>query len=298
MGVLDFLRDVGKNITINTMMSKDSVKNRLETGLSFTEFSYQLLQANDFLYLYKNYDCVLQMGGSDQWGNITAGTEFIRKNIENSKAYAVTTPLLTKSDGKKFGKSDEGNIWLDPKMTSPYRFYQFFLNVDDAMLPKLMRYFSLKSKEEVEAIEKEYADNPQEYKRILAKEITIRVHSEEMFNSVMNVSEILFNKKASAEKLMNMTLEELATISGEIPCYKVKREEIDNLDIISLISEATDIVSSKSEARRAIKGNAISVNKTKISDFEHKISAEHLIKDKYLMIENGKKNKYIIEILS
>ncbi len=296
MGVLDFLRDVGKNITINTMMSKDAVKNRLETGLSFTEFSYQLLQANDFLHLYKKYDCILQMGGSDQWGNITAGTEFIRKNIENSKAYAVTTPLLTKSDGKKFGKSDEGNIWLDPKMTSPYRFYQFFLNVDDAMLPKLMRYFSLKSKEEVEAIEKEYADNPQEYKRILAKEITIRVHSEEMFNSVMNVSEILFNKKASAEKLMSMTLEELATISDEIPCYKVKREDVVNSDIISLISEATDIVSSKSEARRAIKGNAISLNKTKITDFEHKINAEHLIKDKYLMIENGKKNKYIIEI--
>ncbi len=296
MGVLDFLRDVGKNITINTMMSKDSVKNRLETGLSFTEFSYQLLQANDFLHLYKKYDCVLQMGGSDQWGNITAGTEFIRKNMENSKAYAVTTPLLTKSDGKKFGKSDEGNIWLDPKMTSPYRFYQFFLNVDDAMLPKLMRYFSLKSKEEVEAIEKEYADNPQEYKRILAKEITIRVHSEEMFNSVMNVSEILFNKKASAEKLMSMTLQELETISNEIPCYKVKREDMDSTDIISLVSELTDIVSSKSEARRAIKGNAISLNKTKISDFEYKITVENLIRDKYLMIENGKKNKYIIEV--
>jgi tyrosyl-tRNA synthetase len=298
MNILDFLRDVGKNLTINYMMSKDSVKNRLDTGLSFTEFSYQLLQAYDFLYLYKNYDCILQMGGSDQWGNITTGTEFIRRNVAEGKAYAVTTPLLTKSDGKKFGKSEEGNIWLDPELTTPYKFYQFFINVDDAMVPVLMRYFSLRSKDEIEAIESENADNPQEYKKILAEELTRRIHSDESFQSVMNVSEILFNKKASADKLKSLTLEELKTIGEEIPSFKVSGSVFDNgVNIIDLIAEHTKIVSSKSDARRAIKGNALSVNKIKITDFEINLTKDDLIHNRFLMIENGKKNKFIIEIV-
>jgi len=297
MNILDFLRDVGKNLTINYMMSKDSVKNRLESGLSFTEFSYQLLQAYDFLYLYKNHECVLQMGGSDQWGNITTGTEFIRRNIPGAKAYAVTTPLLTKSDGKKFGKSEEGNIWLDPKLTSPYKFYQFFINVDDAIMPTMTRYFSLRSKEEIEALEEEYKDNVQQYKKVVAEELTRRIHSDEAFESVMNVSEMLFNKKANAGMLKKLTKSELETISGEITSYKVPRNSIDKgIDIIELISGSTNIVGSKSEARRAIKGNAISLNKNKINDFNYVVDKSHLLHDKFLMIENGKKNKFIVEV--
>ncbi|MFZ1748591.1 MAG: tyrosine--tRNA ligase, partial [Saprospiraceae bacterium] len=177
MNVLDFLRDVGKTLTVSYMMSKDSVKNRLETGLSFTEFSYQLLQSYDFQHLYDHHTCVLQMGGSDQWGNITSGTEFIRRNCDG-KAYAVTTPLLTKSDGSKFGKSEQGNIWLDPKLTSAYKFYQFWLNADDADLTKYLRYFTLRPKEEVMALEAEYQNNPRALKEILAEELTRRVHSD------------------------------------------------------------------------------------------------------------------------
>ncbi len=297
MNILDFLRDVGKNLTINYMMSKDSVKNRLESGLSFTEFSYQLLQAYDFLYLYKNHECVLQMGGSDQWGNITTGTEFIRRNIPGAKAYAVTTPLLTKSDGKKFGKSEEGNIWLDPKLTSPYKFYQFFINVDDAIMPTMTRYFSLRSKEEIEALEDEYKDNIQQYKKIIAEELTRRIHSDEAFESVMNVSEMLFNKKADAGMLKKLTESELETISGEITSFKVPKNSIkEGIDIIELISGSTNIVGSKSEARRAIKGNAISLNKNKINDFNYVVDKSHLLHDKFLMIENGKKNKFIVEV--
>ncbi len=297
MNILDFLRDVGKNLTINYMLSKESVKNRLETGLSFTEFSYQLLQDYDFLYLYKNYDCVLQMGDSDQWGNITTGTEFIRRNVPDAKAYAVTTPLLTKSDGKKFGKSEEGNIWLDPKKTSPYKFYQFFINVDDAMVPNLMRYFSLKSKEEIEAIEEEYKENPREYKKILAEEMTKNIHSAEAFESVMNVSEILFNKKASADKLKSLSVEEFETIAMEIPSFKISKDVFgEKVDIIDLIAELTSIVSSKSDARRAIKGNALSINKEKVTDFDYKVKSDDLIHDRFLMVENGKKNKFIVEV--
>ncbi len=196
MNVLDFLRDVGKTLTVNYMMSKDSVKNRLETGLSFTEFSYQLLQAYDFQLLHEKYNCHLQMGGSDQWGNITSGTEFIRRNTEG-KAYAVTTPLLTKADGSKFGKSEQGNIWLDPDMTSPYQFYQFWINSDDADISKYLRYFSLKPRTEVERLEALLADDPRAVKAVLAEELTTRVHSAEEAESARQVSMLLFGRDAS-----------------------------------------------------------------------------------------------------
>jgi tyrosyl-tRNA synthetase len=298
MNVLDFLRDVGKNLTVNYMMSKDSVKNRMESGLSYTEFSYQILQAYDFLYLYKNYDCSVQLGGSDQWGNITSGTEFIRRNIQGSKAYAATTPLLTKSDGKKFGKSESGNLWLDANMTSPYQFYQFWINADDADIPKFMRYFTLKSKEEVEKIETDLKDNPREYKRLLAEELTIRVHSREDYESVLRVSEILFNKKASAEQLQSLSERELATIAQEIPSFRIERTKIEEgLNIVELIANETQIVQSNGDARRAIKANALAVNKEKINSHEAVISSKSLLRDKYLMVENGKKNKFIVEIL-
>jgi len=298
MNVLTFLRDVGKNITINYMLSKDSVKNRLETGLSFTEFSYQLLQAYDFLYLYLNHGCVLQMGGSDQWGNITSGTEFIRRNIPNAKAYAITTPLLVKSDGKKFGKSEEGNVWLDPTMTSPYKFYQFFINVDDAMLPKLLRYFSLKSKEEIEILESDNSDNPQNIKKKLAEELTARIHGNEAVESVVRVTELLFNGKSDAAQLNSLSENELMIVSGEIPHYKLNKSELESgINIIDLISDKTGILSSKSEARRALTGNAISVNKIKQNDLNALIHKEMLLKNRFVMIENGKKNKTMIEFV-
>ena len=294
MNVLDFLRNVGKTLTVNYMMSKDSVKNRLDTGLSFTEFSYQLLQAYDFQCLYEQYGCKMQMGGSDQWGNITSGTEFIRRN-SSGKAYATTTPLLTKSDGKKFGKSEEGNIWMDPEMTSPYKFYQFWINADDADIPKFTRYFTLHSREEIEAREKEYADDPRMLKKLLAEELTKRVHSEESFNSVLQVSETLYNKKASNEFLMNLSIEALETIMEEIPSYELSKDLLSNdLDIVTLLCEETDIQSSKSEARRSIKGNAISVNKIKVTAEDLIIGDEQLIHDKYMFLENGKKNKFIL----
>ncbi|MFK7934757.1 MAG: tyrosine--tRNA ligase [Saprospiraceae bacterium] len=296
MNVLDFLRDVGKTMTVNVMMKKDSVKNRLETGLSFTEFSYQLLQGYDFQKLHETKGCKLQMGGSDQWGNIVAGTEFIRKNLSAS-AFAVTTPLLTKADGTKFGKSEAGNIWLDPEMTSPYKFYQFWINADDRDSPKFMRYFTLKSKAEVEALEEEFADNPRKLKELLAEELTVRVHGKEAYDSVLKVSEILFNRRASKETLQSLSDSDLATVAEEIPSFTIGKDAFgDSANIVDLLAEHTEILKSKSEVKRAIKGNAISVNKTKIGSDEAIVSADELLHSKYLMVENGKKNKFIVAV--
>jgi tyrosyl-tRNA synthetase len=295
MDVLTYLRDIGKHLTINYMMSKESVRRRVETGMSYTEFSYQLLQAYDFLCLYRQYGCILQMGGSDQWGNITSGTEFIRRNESNNDVYALTSPLLTKADGKKFGKSEEGNIWLDPAMTSPYKFYQFWLNVDDRDLPKLFRYFSLLDKEEIEGLEVEHKDNPNALKMLLGKELTIRIHGQEAYDSAKNVSDILFNAKASREQLLSLTSADLQLIAGEIPSFHIARPVLDTgVSLIDALSEHSAIVISKSEARRAVQSNAISVNKEKISDLNAMLQPEHLLHDRYVMIENGKKNKYII----
>ncbi|HHJ50672.1 MAG TPA: tyrosine--tRNA ligase, partial [Phaeodactylibacter sp.] len=205
MNVLDFLREVGKTLTINYMMSKESVKKRIDSGLSFTEFSYQLLQGYDFYKLYKEHGITIQMGGSDQWGNITAGTEFIRKKTGGKgEAYALTAPLLTKADGKKFGKSEKGNIWLDPALTSPYQFFQFWINADDRDLPKYLRYFSLKSREEIEALEQEHRDNPRAIKAVLAEELTSRIHGEEAFRAAQSVSALLFNHRLKREELLQM----------------------------------------------------------------------------------------------
>ncbi len=292
MNVLDFLRDVGKTLTVNYMSSKDSVKKRLETGLSFTEFSYQLLQAYDFQCLYSQHDCRLQMGGSDQWGNITSGTEFIRRNVEG-KAHAVTTPLLTKADGSKFGKSEQGNIWLSPEMTSPYSFYQFWINANDADLHNYVRYFSLKSREEVEAMEAECADNPQELKRRLAEELTIRVHSQEDYDNVLLVTKLLFSNKADKAMLTTLDKKSLQVIAGEIPCFKIAQAQLaEGINIVDLLAEHTSIVNSKGEARRAIQNNAISVNKDKIGSHDFIVTAEHLLHSQYVMVENGKKNKF------
>jgi len=294
MNILDFLRKVGKTLTVSYMMSKDSVKNRLESGLSFTEFSYQLLQAYDFQCLYEQNNCAFQIGGSDQWGNITSGTEFIRRN-SNGKAYAVTTPLLTKADGSKFGKSTDGNIWMDAEMTSPYKFYQFWINSNDADLPKYFRYFSYKNKEEIESLETEYKDAPRQLKKILAEELTRRVHSDAAYESVMNVSELLFSKNMSSEKLSSLTETDFQAVKSELPSFEISRDKLSaGINIQDIMSAETSIVQSKGEAKRAIGNNAVSLNKQKIQDTDLKIGTDALLLDKYLMIENGKKNKFLL----
>jgi tyrosyl-tRNA synthetase len=290
MNVLDFLRDVGKSLSINYMLAKDSVKNRLETGLSFTEFSYQLLQGYDYQTLYSSAGCKLQMGGSDQWGNIVSGTEMIRRNL-GQKAYALTTPLLTKADGTKFGKSSEGNLWLDSKLTSPYRFYQFWINADDRDIEKYLKYFSLKSVDEMETIIQSIPTDPRIAKAQLAEELTRRVHSDEEFESVLRVSEIIFNPRLDLEALQQLQLNDWISLIQEIP--SIGYSEVTPIEVVDLLV-TTEICTSKSEARRAIQQNAISVNKQKVATEIEMIKTEHWIRDKFLFIENGKKNKFVV----
>ena len=295
MNVLDFLRDLGKTLTVNYMLSKESVKKRLETGLSFTEFSYQILQAYDFLYLYRHHNCTFQFGGSDQWGNITSGTEFIRRNTKGGKAYAITTPLLTKSDGKKFGKSEAGNIWLDPNLTSPYKFYQFWINSDDADLARFFKFFSFKSRTEIEDLELQYKNDPRTLKKMLAEELTVRIHSKSDFQAVLDVSEILFNKHSAKRSLDSLDKKVFEAMGREIPCHDIMGVGTDmGIDIVALLAEYTDIIKSRGEARRAINNNAISINKVKIADHGHILHRIDLIHDQYFLVENGKKNKVLV----
>ncbi len=296
MNVLDFLRNVGKTLTVNYMMSKDSVKNRLDSGLSFTEFSYQLLQSYDFQVLYQQDNCTFQMGGSDQWGNITSGTEFIRRNLTDAKAYAVTSKLLAKSDGKKFGKSEKGNIWLDPNMTTPYQFYQFWINADDADLPMFTRYFTMKSQKEVLEMENDLKDDQRKLKEILAEEITTRVHSAQAVSNVKEVSQIIFNKKLDFEVLSGMDKDSLNMVSKEVTSFDVDKSVLSNgVKFETFATEHCPIFASLSECRRAIKGNAISINKQKVSDQDFSLNHENLIKGEFIMIENGKKNKFMVK---
>lgn len=294
MPVLDFLRNVGKHMTINYMMAKESVKKRVEIGMSYTEFSYQLLQAYDFLCLYNQYNCILQMGGSDQWGNITSGTEYIRR-VSEGKAFALTTPLLTKADGTKFGKSERGNIWLDPTMTTPYQFYQFWVNADDRDLPKFLRYFSLKSKSEIIQLEAHYAADPNSLKKILAEELTRRIHGNEAYQAVLKVSELLFNPRLDEEFLRSLSLDQWEALSTEIPVCLVKIDQwSESINILDFLTSISRILPSKGEARRAIQGNAISLNKTRITSPDLMINASQFIKERYILIENGKKNKHLV----
>lgn len=294
MTVLEFLRDVGKYLTVNYMMSKESVQRRLETGISFTEFSYQLLQGYDFVLLHRNYGITLQMGGSDQFGNITAGVELARK-IDDAKVFGITTPLLTKSDGTKFGKSTSGNIWLDPNLTSPYRFYQFWLNADDRDLPKFLRYFSLKTKEEIESLEANAS--PQDIKRIFAEEITVRIHGQKEYETVLAVSQLLFDPKADAATLRSLDARTLAQVAEEIPAPQIPISVLQNsVNLLDFLSENTGILSSRSEAKKAIQNNAIAVNKQKISDLNASLSTSDLLHGKFVMVENGKKNKFLVQV--
>ena len=289
MGFLQFLREAGKFLSVNYMMSKDSVKKRLETGISFTEFSYQLLQGYDFYHLYKNKNIRLQMGGSDQWGNITTGTEIIRRKEGDEegyfKAYALTTPLLTKSDGSKFGKSEGGNIWLDPEKTSPYAFYQFWLGQSDEDTPRYIRVYSFKTKEEIEALEAQHAEAPhlRILQKALAEEITVRVHSQKAYNLVLKASEVLFGK-ATLETLQSIALDEFDTIFEGVPQTQITREEWNECtNVLDLISTATksEIYPSKGEARRAIQQNAVSVNKDKVASAEQATSDFKLLQDSF-----------------
>jgi tyrosyl-tRNA synthetase len=296
MNVLDFLRDVGKNLTVNYMMAKDSVKKRVETGLSFTEFSYQIIQGYDFQVLYTEDNCKLQMGGSDQWGNITAGTEIIRRNL-GKKVYALTTPLLTKADGAKFGKSESGNIWLDPQLTSPYTFYQFWLNADDRDLEKFIRYFSLKPIKEIQELIEAIATEPNHVKKSFAEEMTIRIHSEEDFKSVEKVSNLLFQPKLNNNDLAEMSVFDWENVIREIGSHIVTTKDIKSANNIeSLLTEQGHIFNSKSEFRRCVQQNAVSINKNKLSSTERTITESDFLHGKYLLIENGKKNKYVLKL--
>lgn len=289
LNILEFLRVAGKTLTVNYMLSKDSVQNRLENGLSFTEFSYQLLQAYDFQCLYNDYGCKLQMGGSDQWGNITSGTEFIRRNI-GGKAYALTTPLLTKADGTKFGKSAKGNIWLDSKLTSPYRFYQFWINAADADIPTFVRYFTFFDQDTILKREKDL--DIREQKLLLAEELTVRIHGNDAYQAVLKVTDLLFNKPSDDQ--IDLSETELEMIANEIPTFDISVEAItNNLTINDLLTTESQILSSKGEVRRAIQNNALKLNKEKITSGEDLISLHQLIRDKYIILENGKKNKYL-----
>jgi tyrosyl-tRNA synthetase len=297
MNALEFLRTVGKNLTVNYMMSKESVKKRLETGISFTEFSYQLLQGYDFLRLYREHNCILQMGGSDQWGNITSGIEFVRRNEPDGKAYGITTPLLTKADGSKFGKSESGNIWLDPEMTSPYQFYQFWINADDRDISKFLRYFSLKSHDEIESLETLAETDPNAAKRALAEELTKRIHSQEAFDGALEVSQMIFNRGLKPEDLKSFSPAAMRMIAAEITSFDIPKDVVSGRpDIISVLSEHTSICNSKGEARRAIQNNAVSINKSKVADIEREVTYEDLLHGKYLFLENGKKNKFIVTV--
>ena len=291
---LDFIRDVGKHITVNYMMAKDCVKKRIETGLSFTEFSYQLLQAYDFKYLYENYGCKLQMGGSDQWGNITCGTELIRRTL-GGEAFAMTCPLITKADGTKFGKTEKGNVWLDPEKTSPYAFYQFWLNVSDEDAKKFIRIFTFFTKEEIENLEKEHdvAPNLRVLQKALAKDITIRVHGEEEYNKAVEASEILFGK-GTTDTLKKLDSATFLSVFEGVPTFEVSKEEIlQGINVLDLLAEKTQILASKGEVRRALKENSLSINKEKIKE-DFVTSSENLLNEQYILVQKGKKNYFII----
>ena len=292
---LEFIRDVGKHLSVNYMMAKDSVKSRLESGMSFTEFSYQLVQGYDFYYLNKNKNCIVQLGGSDQWGNIVTGTELIRRK-GGGEAYAVTTPLIKKADGTKFGKTEGGSVWLDPEKTSPYEFYQFWLNASDADAANYIRIFTLKSKEEIEAIEKEHAAAPhlRALQKAIADEVTIRVHGEVALKTAIAASNILFGKSTS-EDLKSLSEKDFFALFTGVPQAKISKEEFANIGILDALSGKTRFLASNGEARRELNANAISVNKEKIGE-DFVFSSDHLINGKYVLLGKGKKNNYILVV--
>lgn len=298
---LDFIRDVGKHISVNYMMAKDSVKKRLgeesKQGMSFTEFTYQLVQGYDFLHLFREKNCRLQMGGSDQWGNITTGTEMIRR-IAGGEAFALTCPLITKADGSKFGKTESGNVWLDPKLTSPYKFLQFWLNVSDEDAEKYIKIFTLLDKAEIDSLVAEQNEAPhlRPLQKRLAKEVTCMVHSEEEYTKAVEASAILFGK-GSQEQLAQIDKDTFNSVFEGVPRFTIAKTILENgINVIELLATETEVFANKSEVRRMIKQGGLSINKDKISDQEELIDASKLLGDEYMLIQKGKKNYFIIEV--
>ena len=295
LSFLDFIRDVGKHISINYMLAKDSVQGRLSTGMSFTEFSYQLVQGYDFYCLWKNHGVKLQMGGSDQWGNIVTGTELIRRK-DGGEAFALTTPLITKADGSKFGKTEAGNIWLDAKRTSPYKFYQFWLNTSDEDSKNYIRIFTLKTKEEIESLESEHEEamHLRTLQKELAKDITIRVHSQKDYEAAIEASEILFGS-GTTEGLMSISETDLLSVFEGVPQMNISKSEIENgINIVELLADKTKIFPSRGEARKMLQGGGVFLNKEKIQEVEHLVNMSNVIKDKYILAQKGKKNYFLI----
>lgn len=294
---LDFIRDIGKHLTVNYMMAKDSVKKRLtgeaNDGMSFTEFTYQLVQGYDFLHLYREKNCTLQMGGSDQWGNITTGTELIRRK-ESGKAYALTCPLITKADGTKFGKSEKGNIWLDAEKTTPYEFYQFWFNTTDADAERYIKIFTFRSQEELENLITEHknAEHLRLLQKTLAEDLTIAVHGEEALKTAIAASNILFGKSTS-EDLKLLSERDFFSVFSGVPQFTISKEEFNSIGILDALAGKTNFLSSNSEARRELKANAVSVNKEKVGE-DFSFSNDHLINGKYVLLGKGKKNNYIL----
>ncbi|MGM9736857.1 MAG: tyrosine--tRNA ligase [Candidatus Cryptobacteroides sp.] len=300
-GFLNFIRDVGKHITVNYMMAKDSVKMRLSNesreGMSFTEFSYQLLQGYDFLWLYEHKNCRLEMGGSDQWGNITTGTELIRRMLGKTDAYALTCPLIRKADGKKFGKTEKGNIWLDPERTSPYEFYQFWLNVSDEDAERYIKIFTLLGKDQIDAAIEEHRQDPgqRRLQKLLAREITILVHGEKEYENALAASKMLFGNSTSEElrKLDERTF--LAVFSG-VPTFDIRKEDLP-CGIIDLLAVKTGVFPSKGECRKMIQGGGVSINKDKINSIDFEAGEKDIVDGKYILVQKGKKNYFIINVL-
>ena len=296
---LGFIRDIGKHITVNYMMAKDSVKKRLgsdsKSGMSFTEFTYQLVQGYDFQVLYRDHQCKLQMGGSDQWGNIVTGTELIRR-IERGEAFALTWPLITKADGGKFGKTEEGNVWLDPERTTPYKFYQFWLNVSDEDAEKYLKIFTMLKREEIETLISEHAEAPhiRVMQKKLAEELTVMVHSYEEYEMALEASGILFGK-GTTESLKLIREDVFLSVFEGVPQFELPSSDIDR-DVLELLAVDTTVFSSKGEARRMISGGGVSINKQKLSGPEQHITSDDFINNKYLLVQKGKKNYYLIRV--
>jgi tyrosyl-tRNA synthetase len=294
---LDFIRDVGKYITVNYMMAKDSVKNRLENGMSFTEFSYQLVQGYDFYYLWEKQNVQLQMGGSDQWGNIVTGTELIRKK-GNGEAFALTTPLIKKADGTKFGKTESGNIWLDPARTSPYQFFQFWINASDEDVKNYIRIFTLLTKEEIENIEALHASAPHErhLQKALAKDITIRVHGEAAYLSAIAASDILFGK-GTTEQLQGLDEATFLSVFEGVPTFEIEKNILSTgINVVDLLVEKAPVFPSKGEARKMIQGGGVAINKQKVETIELTINDDLLLSNKYILVQKGRRNYYILNI--
>ena len=297
---INFTRDIGKLITVNYMMSKDSVKKRLSRdsseGMSFTEFTYQLLQGYDFLYLFKNHNVKLQLGGADQWGNITTGTELIRRTL-GAEAYALTCPLITKADGGKFGKTEKGNIWLDPKRTSPYQFYQFWLNVSDADAEKYIKIFTMLDRETIEAAIAEHNEDPgqRRLQKLLAKEVTIMVHSEEAYENALLASRMLFGKSTS-EELRKLDEQTFLDVFAGVPTFSIKREELP-AQLLELLAVKTGIFPSKGEARKMVQAGGFSLNKDKITDIAYEVSEADVVDGKFILAQKGKKDYYLINVI-